>query len=451
VIAALAHRTRWLIRGRSTTAAVLQTTVLQVATLVLNFGTGILTARLLAPAGRGELAAINLVPTLLGYLLTFGVPTAVLYNLRRSPQDSPRLIGAAFVLTAVFGLAAVAAGYVIMPYTLHQYSEHTVAVARIFLLTAPISIATYVCTNAFDSAGNFWYGNGTKFLSPLITLICLCAFWASGRLDVLTAAVSYALPSLPVGIKMVLDTKRHYRPVFLTLTAGPFKQLLSYGLRSYGVDLLRTIGSQVDQVLVIAFLTPAAMGLYAVALAVSRILQIFQSSVVRVLLPHIAARSTAEVVPAVGRATRITAALTAPLSAGLIVLAPWLLHLTYGGKFEAAEGVLRILALEALFAGATWILAQAFLALGKPATVTALQAIGLALSVPLMLVLIPRFGLLGAGMALMLSTVVRLVLVILSFPWLLGIAPPGLLLTRADIESLRRRLRRNVPADDAMR
>jgi O-antigen/teichoic acid export membrane protein len=239
---------------------------------------------------------------------------------------------------------------------------------------------------------------------------------------------------------LVIDTARHYRPI-VSLRAEPFRQLMSYGLRSYGVDLLRTIGSQVDQVLVIAFLAPAAMGLYAVALAVSRILQIFQTSVVRVLLPHIAARPTAQVVPAVGRAARITAALTAPLCAAVIVLAPFLLHLTYGGKFAAAGAVLRVLAVEALFSGATWILAQAFLALGKPATVTALQAAGLALSVPLMLVLIPRLGLLGAGIALLLSTVARFGLVLVCFPWLLKTRPPNLLLTRADIESLQQRLR----------
>ena len=441
MIASIVGRTRWLIRGRSTTAAVMQTTVLQVVTLVANLATGVLTARLLAPAGRGELAAINLIPSLLGYLLTLGVPAALLYHLKRDAANTPRLLGAALIMIGVFGLVSLAIGYAIMPYALHQYSPHVVALARLFLFTAPLSLFTYVSSSVFESAGDFWYGNGTRFLSPLVTLASLCLFWETGRLDVLTAATSYAIPALPIGIKMIADVVRHYHPEFFPLVRSSYVQLLSYGLRSFGVDLLKTIGQQVDQVLVVAFLSPAAMGLYAVSLAVSRILQIFQSSVVRVLLPRIAARPTPVVIAAVGRATRITAALTTPLCAGVIVLAPFLLRLAYGGKFSGASPVLRVLAAEALFAGSTWILAQAFLALGKPGIVTALQAIGLALSFPLMLVLIPRFGLLGAGVSLLASTLLRFAFTLASFPWLLHTGPPNLWLTRGDIASLRHRFR----------
>jgi len=429
----------------------MQTTVLQVVTLVANLATGILTARLLAPTGRGELAAINLIPSVMGYLLTLGVPAALLYHLKREPANAPRLVGAALLVISALGAVSVVVGYAVMPYALRQYSPQVIAVARVFMFTAPLALFSYISTSAFDAAGNFWYGNGTRFLSPLVTLISLCAFWALGRLDVLTAAASYALPALPIGIKMLVDAIRQYRPVVLPLVRAPYAELFSYGLRSFGVDLLRTIGQQIDQLLVVAFLSPSAMGLYAVALAVSRILQIFQTSVVRVLLPRIAARPVDEVVASVGRATRITAALTTPLCVGVLMLTPVLLRLAYGGKFMAASGVLRVLTVEAIFAGATWILAQAFLALGKPGIVTALQAVGLGLSFPLMLVLIPRFGLIGAGLSLLLSTLARLGLVLVCYPWLISSKPPSLLLTRGDVASLRHRLRtlRDHGADTA--
>jgi O-antigen/teichoic acid export membrane protein len=103
--------------------------------------------------------------------------------------------------------------------------------------------------------------------------------------------------------------------------------------------------------------------------------------------------------------------------------------------------VLRVLAVEAIFTGVTWILSQAFLALGKPGTVTMLQGIGLALSFPLMIVLIPRLGLVGAGLALLVSTLVRFVLVAICFPWLLHLPPPSLFLERDDVVSLVQRFR----------
>jgi antigen flippase len=443
LIASIVAHTRWLIRGRSTTAAVMQTTFFQVITIVANLATGIITARLLAPAGRGELAAINLVPSIMAYLLTLGVPGALLYHLKRDENNASRLVAAALVVTTGLGAVAVIIGYAVMPYALREYPPHAVALARFFLFTTPISLFTLLCTSAFDSAGNFWYGNGTRFLAPLLTLASLCAFWATGRLDVFTAAVSYALPSLPIGAKMLTDVVRYYRPVFVPMLRVVYGQLFSYGLRSFGISLLSAVAQQIDQVLVVTFLSPTKMGLYAVALAVSRVLQIFQSSVVRVLLPKIAARPVEEVVAAVGRASRITVALTVPLCVGVVVLAPFLLRLVYGGKFSEASGVLRVLAIEAIFGGVAWILSQAFLALGKPGIVTSLQGIGVGLSFPLMIVLIPRLGLIGAGISLLVSTLVRVGFVALCFPWLLSTPPPSFLLNRSDLTSLRHRFRLN--------
>jgi antigen flippase len=442
LISSIIGRTRWLVRGRTATAAVMQTTLSQIVTLVANLATGILTARLLAPTGRGELAAINLIPALMGFLMSLGIPAALLYHLKRDREHAANLTGAALVVICGLGLIGMIVGYALMPFALHQYSPYVVTLARVFLFTVPLSLFTYVTTSVFESAGDFWYGSGTRFLSPLVTLVSLLAFWAAGRLDVLTAATSYAIPALPIGIKMLIDVVRRYKPVFLPAHRQSYADLFSYGFRSFGTDLLRTIGQQIDQLLVITFLSPAAMGLYAVALAVSRILQIFQSSVVRVLLPRIAAKPPDEVVTAVGYAARVTATLTFPLCAGVALLAPLLLRLTYGGKFTGASDVLRVLAVEALFAGSTWILAQAFLASGRPGIVTALQGIGLALSFPLMLVLIPRFGLLGAGIALLLSTLTRFVLVLVCFPWLLKMPPPSLFATRAELAGLRRKLSR---------
>jgi antigen flippase len=441
MIASLVGRTKWLIGARSSAAAVVQTTVMQIVTLVANLATGILTARLLAPAGRGELAAINLLPSLMGYLLTFGIPGALLYHLRRNKDGARATTGAAIVIACVLGCVGVVIGYAIMPYALRRYSPHVIQMAQLFMLTTPLSLLMYVCSSVFESAGDFWYSNSTKFLSPLITLASLIIFWATGRLDVLTAAISYALPSLPIGVRMLVSVLRCFHPRFLPFVRDVYRELFSYGLRSFGIEIINVVGGQIDQVLVITFLSPAAMGLYAVALAGSRVLQIFQSSVVRVLLPRIAARPLREVVDAVGKAMRITTALTAPVCAAVILLAPLLLGLAYGGKFVAAAPVLRVLAFEAPFAGATWILAQAFLGVGKPGAVTVLQAAGLACSFPLMLVLIPRFGLLGAGFALLISTLVRFALVLASYPLLLNTQPPPLLLTRNDIATLLGRLR----------
>jgi len=92
-----------------------------------------------------------------------------------------------------------------------------------------------------------------------------------------------------------------------------------------------------------------------------------------------------------------------------------------------AAGALRILVAEAVLSGATFVLAQAFMALGRPGVVTMLQALGLSLSIPMMLWLIPRLGIYGAALALLTATTARFIFIYLGFRIFLNMRPPRLL------------------------
>ena len=76
---------------RGGVAATVQTVMVNVLVLGLNFGTGVITARALGPDGRGVKAAMQMWPRIMAIGLTLGLPTALLYNLRRYPERGPRL------------------------------------------------------------------------------------------------------------------------------------------------------------------------------------------------------------------------------------------------------------------------------------------------------------------------------------------------------------------------
>ena len=88
----------------------------------------------------------------------------------------------------------------------------------------------------------------------------------------------------------------------------------------------------------------------------------------------------------------------------------------------------------------TWVLGQAFMALGQPGRVSMLQGVGLLISFPLMLVLIPRYGLLGAGLALLGSTTVRFIFILMNYPLTLEVPVPGFLITSEDVKWVKSRL-----------
>jgi O-antigen/teichoic acid export membrane protein len=172
---------------------------------------------------------------------------------------------------------------------------------------------------------------------------------------------------------------------------------------------------------------------------------VFHNAVVMVLFPRAVSRPAREVLDMTGRAVRMTTFATTLCGAGIMLVGPHLLALLYGAEYRGAAAILRILVIEVVLAGATQVMSQAFMALGRPGVITILQAIGLLFTIPLMLVLVPRFGIEGAAFSLLLSTCARFAFVLASFPRFLNLPRPALLPRRADLlflfDEVSRRLR----------
>ena len=406
--------------------AVAHSILSKIVILGLQAGTGILTARTLLPVGRGELAAMILWPLFMASVTTLGVPSSLIYYLRHRPEERERLIANGFLMATVLGIIAAAVAAFVLPWWLHQYSAPIIHAAEWFLLTVPICSVTLAGRAILEASEEFSTSNAIQTLTPFATLVGLLGFLAAHRLNPYTAAIAYIAASIPTFWLMIARVRLaglsrwHCNPVIMKLMMG-------YGIRSYGIDLLGTLALQVDQVLVVSLLSPGAMGSYVVVLSLSRMLNLFQNSVVMVLFPKAAGRSAEEVVALTGRSVRASGLITALCGVFVCVTGPTLLRILYGKEYVGAVGALRVLVIEVVLSGATFVLAQAFMALGRPGIVTILQAIGLSLSIPMMLWLIPRYGIYGAAVSLFTSTVARLLFIYIGFRAFLKIRPPRLL------------------------
>jgi antigen flippase len=178
------------------------------------------------------------------------------------------------------------------------------------------------------------------------------------------------------------------------------------------------------------------MGLYTVALSLAQMLNVFPRAAVAVLFPKASGRTVEEAASLAGRAARGSVTLTALAAVGLGILSPWALGMVYGREFLDAIPVFRLLLFVMVLGSATYVLVQTFMAVDRPGLVTIPQILGLGLSVPLLLVLVPRYGLEGVGLALLISAAVRFVIVLACFPLILKVRVPRLLLTSADLAAI---------------
>ena len=434
------RRVNWLIQGKGSVAATAQTIITMVAILAVNVITGMITARTLGPEGRGEQAALILWPEFMANVITLGIPSALVYNLRRYPEERSNFFSAATIICGGLGIGSAAVGIVFLPQWLSQYPPETIRMAQLLMPIVPIFLLAQLFAMALDASSQFAISNLGRYMMPLGTLLFLLGLVLTDNINPYTAALAYILP----GIVVFASRIAYLRKLFQFRWSGlgkTYGRLMSYGVRSYGVELVKTLSGQLSQVVIVGLLSSTNLGIYVVALNLSRMMNVFQTSFVTVLFPKVAGRPVKEVVAMTGRAVRVSLALTCMAGIAVSLLAPIVLKLLYGEEFLVAIAVFRILLVEIIINGTVWVFLQAFMAVNKPGIVTILQGLGVAISVPLMFILIPLYGLEGAGLALLCSSTVRLILIYVSYSLILKVSPPSLILNRDDLDFVWQQLR----------
>ena len=423
--------------GRTSLGAVMQTAAANILIQASYVGSGVITARALGPSGRGSLAAIIMWPQFLSYMLTLGIPVSAVYQIRKQPQHASSLTAAAVSISVTMGILASAIGFFLIPYPLHTYPPPVVQFARWALLITPLALLGITFSTITQSTGAFRRLNFMRIAQPLAVMLVLLVAWLTHLLTAYSAALAYLLAGVPIMIWNGVWVWKHFQPSFAR-GSQPIRELVSYGVRVWGADLLGTAANQVDRVLVVSMLPPRDMGLYVVSQSVAGLLNVLPAAMNTVLMPRAAGHSVHDIVDLTGKAVRITLVGLCLIALPLFFIGGFLLVLVYGHKYDGAAAILRILLGEAILDGLTGVLSQAFLAAGVPGTVTLLQGIGLLSAVPLMYWMLPRWGLKGAACALLVSTAVRFTFVVLNFPLRLKIRPPGIILHRSDLLFLSR-------------
>jgi O-antigen/teichoic acid export membrane protein len=402
---------------------------------VLSIGTGVITARLLGPTGRGELAAMMLWPGLAAGLFTLGIRPALTYSLAAQRGEPPCLVLMGLLLTFCGGLVAAGCGALIVPIWLQGYSPDVITFAQWAMLIAPVILLLRSAKGILQARGLYGFYNRNHYVPPLISLAALGALASSGLLNPFTAAIALLSPPLPLLIANLVWIVRTERPRFRE-PAYSLRELLSYGLRSWGKDVVGTLSTEVDRAVLIGLVSPAALGLYVVAKHLARPTQALSNAIVTVLFPEASRVKTKDAVRLLARAARVSTAVSCVLVLPLALAAPPVLELLYGEAFAAAADPFRILLIDAVLIGFSTILMQAFMSSGRPGVVTALLVLGLGVNVVGMLLLVPAFGLTGAAVSVLISTIVRLAVLLLCFPLVLQVRPPSPLPRGEDLAGL---------------
>ncbi|AYB46922.1 oligosaccharide flippase family protein [Paenibacillus lautus] len=430
------HRRHWGSLGN-----VVQIFASNVFILGLNVLTGIIIARFLGPEGRGEQAAMIMWPRFLAYSLTLGIPAALVYYMKKKDGNQGSLYVTSLYMCVMLGCVAMAIGAVIIPFWMKGYSDQVIEFAVWALVMSPIAMIGTINTAALQSREEYHLYNFMRYIPVLGTLILLSILVMAGHVTPFLTSVAYLLPAIPMALWTTFKLVSHYK-IKQKHKIESGKKLLGYGIRSYGTDVAGTFSGYIDQILVVGLLSPSALGLYVVSLNLAKMLNTIQGAITSVLFPKASGLQQEEALQLTFKVTRISAVVTFFVGAAVYMIAPYLLILLYGKSFVEAVSVFRILIFQTAITSISWILAQGFMSIGKPGSVTIIRISTLGMNVILMNIFIPLLGIQGAAISLLATSLVEITVIFLIYTLKHQVAFQQWFVSKTDILWLLERIRR---------
>jgi O-antigen/teichoic acid export membrane protein len=367
----------------------------------LTMVSAILLARLLGPEGRGELAAIQALPLILGNFATLGVHEAVIYfgGGDRRNVGSYAASATAFALLAALPLMAIA--YLAMPLFLHAQSVTVVNGSRIYLAILLVNAITILSISTARALHDIRLWNRLRLVSTLLWVLVVIAFFVLGRVDPVGIGFAYVAFYLVAAILMALAVRSLWQPP-VRVRPALWPKMVRYGLPLAAGGAPQVMNQRVDQLLMAGLLPREELGIYAVAVAWAALALLPANALAGVVFSKVAG---IEDVPTklryVVRSTFAVVAITAFTALALGLPAPWVIPWVTTAEFGESAPVAAVLLVSLIFAGTTRVLQDGMKGLGVPSLVLYSEVTALACILAATPPLILRLGAIGAAWAVL--------------------------------------------------
>jgi O-antigen/teichoic acid export membrane protein len=376
--------------------------------LVTNLVTGIIVARALGPAGRGEIAAILLVAQLCVWFFSGGATEAVAYRLARKPDDGPRLFATWLAIGIPLGILAIIGGELALPILFSAQSGETIDLGRIYLAVVLVMMLQAVQWGMLLGDHDFLFYNVIRLLLPGLIAVGYVACLALGAFSVEAALVINAVAT---GATFILAGLRLLRRQGLGRPSRALmRETLSFGLKAHMGSVAGLVNARLDLLIVPAFLGAASVGLYSVATNVTSIIITLTATIATIVMP-VAARREKQSPRTVIRTLQVVMLIGVAIALPLAAIANLALGIVYGADFESAATALRILLPGVVLDAAAMVLWSGLLAANRP-LLSSVAAIPAALITVVGLVLFLEEG--GIDVAAIVSTCAYTVVFVIS-------------------------------------
>lgn len=290
---------------------------------------GILTARALGPASRGDYSAIVAFTTVLTFFASAGISESMIMQ-SGSVDDSMARAKIAWIHSLSIGVLAA------IPVAVYSASigQDSVA-ARLLAATLPVAgVMGTLAVSQLIAKGDIRYAAMVGVIPYIIQLATLLLLLGIGRVSLVSVLLAYWLSSFLAGLVGLLRlqgraTRRS--SIHMRRVRAFYAQLRSLG----GSQMVRALSSRVDLVVAGFLMTSTQTGIYSVALAPV----MAGGAIVGSLSPLVLKRAHA----GDSKMASVSVLFALIVAIGLSTVAPPFVTLLYGKDYAAASSLLMIL------------------------------------------------------------------------------------------------------------
>lgn len=375
----------------------------------IGIASSILTARLLGPDVKG---LFTLFLTTQGILILPGAAVgAALVHFVASRQPDikkvNRVIRLSILIQAVVSVALIAVFLQIpaVRSVIFGGLNSVYLVAIFFTLCANLWVVyrTSLLSGLQQYSRAIFWGTVGTLVTNGVTIVTLL-FWMLNRvtptvswmvaLNVLAAVLSAATIALSTRRLLPAQKQSYLATSVMITTVGSFAMPVL--LR----NIVEWITFRVDIYFVYAFRGAADLGVYTVAVGIAQQLWLLPLAISGPLFAKISYQGDSEQSRETVRyAFRATALISLVLGVFMAIVAPILLPLAYGAPFQGAVLLVLVLLPGVVLLGPTRVINSYFAGRGRPRESLIAECIGLTATIILDVLLIPRYGALGAAIA----------------------------------------------------
>lgn len=374
---------------------------LRIGERLLGLARMVVLARLLAPGDFGLFGIALLAMSVLEALSGTGFNEAIIH--RRT--DTEQYLGTAWTVHMLRGLLLAVAMFAGAPLVAGFFEEPAAEpLLRVLSVNLLLSGLTNISVVLFQKELDFRRLATIGACGALVDVVVSVAM--AFVLRDAWALVYGVLAGNVVRLLLSFLIAPIVRPRF---DAARFRDLAGFGGWVWGANLLHFVANQGDDVVVGRMLGANALGLYRMAFVYAGLPATEITHVLsRVTFPAYAKLSDDRPRLQRGhlRAVQATALISAPLAAGIAVMAPSFVRLVLEPPWEPMVVPLQILAVWGLVRSLSATTGPLFQGLGRPDLITRLVLLKLLVLIAVIFPLTARFGLVGTSLSVVLSAAV---------------------------------------------